>query len=186
MWSHYKNHDFDYVNPNQNGRTNGHTDNNIRKCRWKPSVSDLDTWAYKRFVYDTQSQAHGWLGGRTNAWDDNIHQHRCREVAWLHHHAKAYTIPSKRFVSKYAETWKCGERTEGQANKQTHEWVTRVYSCVPSTWYRTKMWSEMNIKEMWKTLFVKLWSWPLTYELEKVIISGQIWEQLFKCFELYS
>ena len=32
----------------------------------------------KRFVCNTQTQAHGWLDGRTNAWNDNnTHRHQC-------------------------------------------------------------------------------------------------------------
>ena len=41
-------------------------------------ISNCAAISSKRFVCNTQTQAHGWLDGRTNAWNDNnTHRHQC-------------------------------------------------------------------------------------------------------------
>ena len=55
------------------------------------------------------------------------------------------TRMSKWFVGKCSETWRCGERTDERMERQIYKHVAQGILMSPSTWFRTKMWSEMNI-----------------------------------------
>ena len=69
------------VNEQTDRWTDRQTNNNIHKHPWMLSVSHLDTSACQivgHFFQALCMQAHGWLDGRTNAWNDNnTHRHQC-------------------------------------------------------------------------------------------------------------
>ena len=74
------------VNEQTDRWTDRQTNNNIHKHPWMLSVSHLDTSACQIVGHffqalcmrNTQTQAHGWLDGWTNAWNDNnTHRHQC-------------------------------------------------------------------------------------------------------------
>ena len=109
------------------------------------------------------------------------------DVSWghvilIHQYAKCYAIPSKWFVNKWAETWKCDERMDRQTEGQTSGWG--VILCPPSTCYRTEMLSKINIQKCKKNHF--LWRcdvnlWPMT--LKSLSFQGTIANNVYAKFE---
>ena len=88
------------------------------------------------------------------------------------------------FVSKWAYTWKCSERTDGRTDRrtdgETDGWPAG-YSYVTSTWYRTRCGQKWKLKECNKKyLFLDTVILTLTYDIEKLIRSGHCHYQYFK------
>ena len=117
-------------------------------------------------VRNTRTQAHSWMDGQMHEMTIPITINvGWGKVIWIHQHAKFYAIPSKWFVSKCAEIWKCAERIRGWTNRR----VAWGYSCVPLNLVQDNKWGQKlilkNVKQkkcfLWCcNVWIKL-DWPI-------------------------
>ena len=97
-------------------------------------------------------------------------------------------------LPKCQKNCRANERTDGRTHRGMKKWPHSIPLC-PLTWYWTKMCLELKLPKCKKklSLFVTLWPWPLTYDLEKLIRSGhypnkcvyQIWKESIQGFLSY-
>ena len=164
------------------------------------SMPNCRPFLSKRFVCNTQTQAHGWLDGRTNAWNDNnTHRHQCWPRV-SHLETSAFLTLCHSFpvtcqqMCKNLKMWLTDLLTDKRTDRRTDKRVAGGalllggIAMAPSTWFRRKnVIRNENSKNVEKSHhFLTLWPWPLTYDLEKLIRSGhyhyqcvyQIWETI--------
>ena len=130
------------VNEQTDRWTDRQTNNNIHKHPWMLSVSHLDTSAcqivghfFQALCMQYTNQAHGWLDGRTNAWNDNnTHRHQCWPRV-SHLETSAFLTLCHSFpvtcqqMCKNLKMWLTDLLTDKRTDRRTDKRVAGGYYC---------------------------------------------------------